>query len=283
MNETRLNWADLKLLLAVARGGGLAGGAHISGVSAPTLGRHMARLERSVGDVLFLRQARGYELTEAGKELFAEAQEIEASILSIERRLDKRQAMLPVTISAGTWMTYFLTRHIDKIARPDIRLVFSPDEERKNIARRETTIGLRNARPDDPSVFLRKTARVAFAPYATEKGVQSGQWIALDLATPSAQWVKTHKADQIGLKVSHPRSLLDLALQDMGQVVLPCFIGDAEDSLSRCGDIIPALSHDQYLVVHGEEREYEATRGTIDRIIALIKSHRALFAGRNAN
>jgi DNA-binding transcriptional LysR family regulator len=279
MNEMKLDWADLKLFLAVARGGGLAGGAQLTGVSAPTLGRHMAELERCVGDVLFLRQARGYDLTTAGHTLFAEAQEVELSVQAIEHRLSNRERMLPITISAGTWMTCFLTQQIDKIARPEARLVFTPDEAQKNIARREATIGLRNSRPTDPSVFLRKTTRVAFAPYATVVGRRADRWIALNLTTPSAQWVKAHRADQIILEASHPRTLLDLALQDMGQVILPCFIGDTQPKLERSGDIIPALTHDQWLVVHGQDRAYKTTRDTVDRIVSLIKSQRRLFEG----
>lgn len=151
-------------------------------------------------------------------------------------------------------MTRFLARHIDSIYQPGSRLIFTPDENQKNIGRREATIGLRNSRPSDPSVFLRKTTRIAFASYATCKGGENGQWIGLNLATPSAQWVQAHKSDKVSLQVSHPRTLLDMALQDMGQVVLPCFIGDSEISLKRTSDIISSLTHDQWLVVHGHER-----------------------------
>lgn len=128
-------------------------------------------------------------------------------------------------------------------------------------------------------MFVRKTTRVAFAPYATRPGRETGQWIALNLPTPSAQWVHAHRADQISLQVSHPRTLLDLALQGVGQIVLPCFIGDAETGLLRTGGIIPALTHDQWLVVHAQDRDYKATRNTVDRIVKTIKSQHSLFSG----
>ena len=85
------------------------------------------------------------------------------------------------------------------------------------------------------------------------------------------------------MQVSHPRTLLDLALRDIGQIVLPCFIGDREAGLERTGDIIPDLSHDQWLVVHAQDRDYKATRETVDRIVKTIKSHRDLFAGLSTN
>ena len=54
MNET-LDWNDLRLFLAVARGGGLARGAKAVRASAPTLGRRIMALERALGVQLFER------------------------------------------------------------------------------------------------------------------------------------------------------------------------------------------------------------------------------------
>lgn len=68
----------------------------------------MSHLEHAIGDTLFVRHPKGYELTEAGEELLAETQLTEASVLAIEQRIARRATTHPVTISAGTWMTYFV-------------------------------------------------------------------------------------------------------------------------------------------------------------------------------
>ena len=166
MNETKLSWADLELFIAVARGGGLASGARITGMSAPSLGRHMAELEQAYGETLFDRQPRGYVLTTAGAELFEQAGEVEERVLNIERRRDNRRATLPVHISAGTWTMQFLTHHIGHIQSQDTRLVLQASELSQSISRRETTIGIRNAPPQERASVARKTTRVAFAAYA---------------------------------------------------------------------------------------------------------------------
>ena len=281
MNETKLDWADLDLFLAVARGGGLAAGANISGISAPTLGRHMAGLERALGEVLFKRLARGYELTAAGQELLGEAGAIEAQICAMMRRRDRRNAQLPIHISAGTWMTRFLASHIRDITPDAVRLVFRVAEQKHDIGRRETTIGLRNSRPQEAGLAARKTTRIAFAPYATASAVMGNDWVACSALTPSANWVRNHKSTQIKTEVSTPRSLLDFARQGEGQVVLPCFVGDQEAGLIRSGPIIPALSHDQWLVVHGEDRNLPSVRATVDLIAKLIMSERRIFEGKD--
>lgn len=280
MNEMKIDWSDLQLFIAVARGGGLAAGAAISGVSAPTLGRHMADLERSLGKILFNRLPRGYELTLAGQELLIEAEAIEAQILDIERKSSGQDIHLPINISAGTWMTLFFSRHISQISIANQKLLFNAAEHRHNIGRRETTIGLRNARPDELSLAARKTARISFAPYAAADISQHSIWVACTAHTPSAHWVRSYKSQYIQFEVTSPRSLLDLAVQGAGQVLLPCFIGDAEDKLVRTGDIVDELTHDQWLVVHEEDRNLPQIRQTVDLIAKLIKRNRALFEGQ---
>ncbi len=283
MNETKLNWSDLQLFLAVARGGGLAAGMKISGMSAPSLGRHMVALERAIGEVLFDRLPRGYALTRAGTALLTEAEAVEDHVLAIARRRNAGNTDLPIAITAGTWMTRFLAIHIGDIGDTGAqgsRLVFRAAETRHNIGRREASIGIRNARPDEAGLAARKTARVAFAAYATPSAAKRNDWIATGTQTPSAIWVRAHKQDQIRIEVTHPRSLLDLARQGAGHVVLPCFVGGQEPALVRSGPIIPTLSHDQWLVVHGEDRNQPAVRRTVDRIAKLIVSARKIFEGK---
>lgn len=281
MNETKLNWSDLQLFLAVARGGGLAAGARITGVSAPSLGRHMSELEFSYGETLFDRQPRGYELTAAGAVLFEEAIEVEERVLNIERRRDNRRATLPVHISAGTWTMHFLTQNFADIHSEETRFVLHASELPHNISRRETTIGIRNARPQEPALVARKTGRVAFAPYGIEAAPMDAAagWLSTTVQTPSANWVRSHHGRDVVMEVSNPRLLLDLALQGVGQAILPCFIGDSQGGLVRKGDVIKELTSDQWLVVHGEDRNQPQVRRTINAIAKLLTSNAALFAG----
>lgn len=280
MNETKVDWTDLQLFLAVAHGGGLAGGANLSGVSAPTLGRHMLRLERALGQVLFNRLPRGYDLTVKGRHLLKEAQEVETGILRIERRSASADAAMPVTVSAGTWMTWFLTTHIRDIAIKSAKLTFSNAENQQSIARREATIGLRNARPTEPGLAGRKSARINFAAYARADVLHVDQWLTSTANAPSANWVRANKGHLVRHEVTNPRSLLDLARQGAGHVVLPCFVGDQDTEIMRAGPIIKDLGHDQWLVVHSEDRSMTPVRNTVDLVAKLLKSHRAAFEGK---
>lgn len=278
MDETKLEWSDLKLFLSIARGGGLAGASNSTGVSAPTLGRHMVALEKAVGESLFNRLPRGYELTEAGVELLGEAESVEQQILNIERRRVGANTSLPIQISAGTWTSFFLAKHFEEISLPTTRLVFRATEERHDISRRQATIGIRNSRPLENALAARKTVEVAFASYVANNHKDNLNWISTTAQTPSANWVRANKKAYIKYEVSNPRQVLDFAKAGAGHAVLPCFIGDQEENLVR-GEKIDTLSHSQWLVVHGEDRNEPNVRKTIDLIAKLMISNRAQFSG----
>ena len=75
-----MNWDDLRVFLAVARAEGLSGAARGLRLDPATAGRRIARLERSLGVVLFVKSPQGYTLTEAGHRLRPQAETAEAAL-----------------------------------------------------------------------------------------------------------------------------------------------------------------------------------------------------------
>jgi len=270
MSETNLDWDDLRLFLAVARAGGLSGATQRTGKSAPTLGRRMAVLEELTGEDLFVRLAKGYELTDQGRRLLDKTLSLEKEILDLDHRQRSAQH-LAVRISAGHWMTHMLCLNIKALLEDNeqARLRFISADEVLNISRKETTIGIRNSRPAQEHLVCRKTGRVRFAGYAVDKSVKN--WIKVSAGTPSAQWIETVSREQTNLEVTAPRNALDLALLGSGRVVLPTFVGDRQTKLKRVTSTIAELAHDQWLVTHQSVRLRPEVRTTIDRLYAVIK------------
>ncbi|PWK62427.1 LysR family transcriptional regulator [Roseicyclus mahoneyensis] len=75
-----MNWDDLRVFLAVARAEGLSGAARGLRLDPATAGRRIARLERSLGAVLFAKSPQGYTLTEAGQRLLPRAEAAELAL-----------------------------------------------------------------------------------------------------------------------------------------------------------------------------------------------------------
>ncbi len=75
-----LPWDDLRLFLAVARAGSLAGAARALGVNHSTVFRRINAFEDSIGVRVFERLPSGYALTVAGEEMRATAERVEREI-----------------------------------------------------------------------------------------------------------------------------------------------------------------------------------------------------------
>lgn len=75
-----LDWDDLRVFLAVARGESLSAAGKVLKRDPATVGRRITRLEEAVGAALFLRTPQGYGLTEAGARLMSHAEEVELAV-----------------------------------------------------------------------------------------------------------------------------------------------------------------------------------------------------------
>lgn len=264
-----VRWDDLSAFLAVARTGGLSAAARETGSSAPTLGRRMRALERTVGRELFVRRSHGYDLTDAGRAMLSELEGIAGRIGRITAP-PAGDALPLVKLSAGTWTSLFLVRRLRDLAGdpPDVRIRLLAAEDILNIGRREAVIGIRNRQPVEAGLAGRKLTRVHFAPYAAP-GAAEG-WIRVHADTPSARWIASSPGNSIAQEVSHPRLALDMALTGAGRVILPTFIGDAETGLERAGEPVEEISHDQWLVTHDDDRALPEVRRTIDRVVGIL-------------
>ena len=229
----------------------------------------MIELERILGRELFRRMPRGYELTDEGADLLSKVGSIEALVFRLATETAAKAPAL-VKISAGTWVTSILTSSVDQlIGSTPVRLRFISSESVLDIGHRETAIGIRNHRPEDPKLAGRRIGQVRFAIYAVEENVAT--WARVLSNTPSAIWTNENSRNCRSIEVTAPQNALDLANAGVARAVLPTFVGDAQPKLRRVSEVIEDLNHDQWLVSHHEDRFLPEIRGVIDRTYALLK------------
>jgi DNA-binding transcriptional LysR family regulator len=265
-----LSWDDLQFFAAVARGGGLSAAAERLGSSPATVGRRMVALEQSIGRPLFIRRQTGYELTADGRVLYEKALAMEASAQTIHDWLEAEGQRSVVRISAGTWTANFFAANFT--------------EAKLDIAHREVEIGIRNAQPDSPNLAARRTVDVAYAPFRARNHPTPGheQWVTVapeDATTRSMRWVHALDGLVVAAWANTPRTLHDLIRAGVGKGVLPCFAGDRDPLLERAGDEIAELRESQWIVMHNDDRHRSDVRTVVNRIVALVTAHAALFAG----
>jgi DNA-binding transcriptional LysR family regulator len=295
-----LNWNDLRVFLAVARAGGLAGATTSTRLSAPTLGRRMLALEHALGAVLFVRHRLGYDLTEFGRQLLIQAEGLEERALAVERWRAAIDPTAVVRIAAGAWTSGFIARHSRELLQGagSLRLEIVTGSAVADLSRREANLGLRNRRPETGGLAGRRLGRVAFAAYGARALLESNpaavrrerfgacDWVILAQpgpTVPSAQWLERQLARKPGITCTDHQALLAAAIAGAGLCVLPCFVGDGEPGLHRASEAIPELEHEQWLVSHDDDRHNRPIRGMADRLHRLMLKNSQLFAGELAS
>lgn len=120
--------------VAVAEEGRIGGAATRLFITQPALSRQMQELEREVGEQLFLRVARGVELTEAGRELLPKARvAIEAAdaVLSVgDEEHPHGRLMLGIPLAGGRQRWFALAQaFVDRFPAVDVELRESLSEQ----------------------------------------------------------------------------------------------------------------------------------------------------------
>ena len=280
--QRALDWQDLRLFAAIARGGGLAPAARETRVSAATLGRRMTALETALGERLFERGARGYSLTRDGETLLDHVARMEAAVGDIARWRSDDRARQRVRISAGGWTTQLLVENLAAYWSAASSWVpeFVVDFARRDVGRREIDIGIRNGRPVEPWLAGRRVGTVEYAIYrsaAVAPDTPIDGWIGVAEEhpdVPTGDWGRERHgaAATIGLNMSSMG--LPLVRQGLARMAIPCFIGDAHADLAREGGFIDEFRADRWLVVHQDHRHRAHVRAAIEALAGFFTSER---------
>ena len=82
-----MDWDDLRIFLAVARGESLSAAGKLLKCDPATVGRRIARLEDGLGAQLFAKSPQGYALSDAGGRLLAHAERMEQAMVQGRKEL----------------------------------------------------------------------------------------------------------------------------------------------------------------------------------------------------
>lgn len=270
MNENPASLDDLALFAAVAHQASLSAAQRATGVSLPTLSRRMAALERDLGRTLFQRGPKGYALTAEGRALAEELGGLADTRHRVARWAASQTTAPPVRITAGFWTSRAIAIGLAPDSARPWQPRFVPANTVLDMARREADIGIRNTPPAHPWLARQQLAEVHFAIYG-KPGVEG--FVASNADVPSQKWLHAHHHADIRAYASDPRLCLDLAEAGHGRIVLPTFIGDALNTLSRQSDPIEELRHQSWLVAHQDARHDPPVRAALDEVAAILRAN----------
>lgn len=167
------HWTELRSALMLARHGTVSGASEALGVHRATVNRHVETLESVLGAPLFQRHARGYALTDTGRDMLevaSRADEMFADLAGRSRgqaeRLSGSLVVTALTAVAPLVMPAMLDVHL---AHPELALEFRAGPDLARLEHGEAHVAIRAGRkPQEPDYVVTHFRRVRFGLYASQ-------------------------------------------------------------------------------------------------------------------
>ena len=173
MNRSNFNWALIQSFLAALEHGSLMGAARATGVSQPTLGRHIAELESQLNLLLFERTGRGLQATPQALALAEAARAMHAGAADFSRLASGagQSVQGSVRLSASQPVACHvlppvLARMRQALPQVTVELVVSNSVS--NLLLREADIALRMVRPEQSTLVAKQIGQVRLRACASQ-------------------------------------------------------------------------------------------------------------------
>jgi len=272
--QYKLSAADLELTLALGRAGTLAAAGERMGIDASTVFRSVQRIERGLGQTLFSRSRRGYELTELGRLLVEQAEQVEAALEQARAATEATPAQVSgmVRITTTDTLLHGLVAPALqqlKLGHPLLSYELHTGNELASLSRRDADIAVRATKRPPQHLVGRHLGPVRVALFAAKKargGVRSyadveaggADWIAPDEALPehpSVLWRKRCFPKQNPrYQVSSILSVMELVALGLGVGVIPLFLAQGRSDLVQLTEAIEESQTELWLLTHAESR-----------------------------
>ncbi|WP_176083279.1 LysR family transcriptional regulator [Martelella sp. HB161492] len=273
------SWDDLQLFFEVAETGGLSGASQRTGQSAPTIGRKMLALERTLGRSLFFRSQRGYRLAHDGEILFERVKIMRAAANGIADWHKDAFALPIVAVSIETWISGLLTDHVGQIrsAEDPFRICCNSVRQGLDLTFRGADVAVLFSAPESGNLAVRRSVSMAYAVYRAraESGNNDLPWISLGTSiaeTAADRYVFENHEPGIMIWTEDRHLVPRLIEQGAGRSILPVHEGDRNEKLVRESDVIETLTHPLFIVAHDDDRHRPEIRLVIERLATLLKA-----------
>ncbi|MFK7998103.1 MAG: LysR family transcriptional regulator [Polyangiales bacterium] len=227
-------WDDVRLFLQAARRGSFSAAAKAEGIEQSTMSRRIASLEENLGHPVFLRHRTGLTLTDLGRRLVRRAEQAEAELWGFadEAKGEERDVAGDVRLALTESMAvHVVVPFVVPILRerfPGIRLDLKTGYRNVDLGLREADLALRFARPSEPSLVMKRLARMetavlASATYAKGRSKRDIEWIRLgmsDVPAPESDWYDAHIGEPPTLSTSGYLTQVAMVRQGLGAAVL---------------------------------------------------------------
>jgi len=176
---TAPSWDLYRSFLEVLRTGSLSAASRSLGLTQPTVGRHIAELEETLGDkALFIRSRTGLLPTEVARELRPHAESMQAAAAALLRAASAEGESITgaVRISASEvigaevlppMLSAFRAQH------PGVTVELSLSNQTADLLRRDADIAIRMVRPIQKALVARRIGKTVLGLHASRAYVEA--------------------------------------------------------------------------------------------------------------
>jgi DNA-binding transcriptional LysR family regulator len=171
---TEIGWELYRTFLGVLKQGSLSGAARALDLAQPTVGRHIAALEKSLGLALFTRSQTGLMPTEAAQSLRGLAESMQSTAASLERAAASQGAGVrgTVRVTASDVIGVEVLPPIVAALReqyPELTVELVLTNRVQDLLRREADIAVRMVRPRQELLVARRIGEIKVGLYAHQR------------------------------------------------------------------------------------------------------------------
>lgn len=295
-------WSDFKIILALGRGGSIAGAARLLSVDNSTVSRRLASVEAALGACLIVRGGGEFVFTAEGKAARAAAETMEASASAVASsiRATKHELNGVVRISCISSMIRVLMPFQAVVAEkhPELSVELDSAQRFVDLAKGEADIAIRMVeKPTEIDLVPTHPfdwAEAAFASksYLERHGCPKNpeelknhslvQYAENLLDLPPKGWIEKYaRKDRPSLRVESAEMAFSVIAQGAGIGVIACFYGDVSAELVRVFPL-PVFSTTGWIVYHETMRDTVRVRTVVDMLGAYLDARKESLSGKPA-
>jgi DNA-binding transcriptional LysR family regulator len=292
-----VNWDDLKYFLAVCRSGSIRSAAITLGVNHATVSRRINSFEKSLGERLFERTPKGYLRTKAADDIFEETLHLEERLSSVERKAAGKDKSLNGDIRI-TFVDLLAEHLLMPIFAefcqlyPRVQLEIIDSSRAFNLANREADVAFRFCKEPPDYLIGRKLGNVHRACYVSKNllentGLENGtgqlNWLGWTdkMRRPIGPLARQHFEFGSKHKILSSKLQMEACKNGLGVALLPCFIGDSEETLTRIPPYTSEHKYDIWILSHPDLRQNKKVQTFVRFVTDKMLQQRPLIEGEN--
>jgi DNA-binding transcriptional LysR family regulator len=289
-----IGWELYRSFLSVLNEGSLSGAARALGVAQPTVGRHVAALEKSLGLALFTRSQIGLMPTEAALSLRSYAEAMQSTAAALERAAASQGIGVhgTVRVTASDVIGVEVLPPIIASLRdehPDLVLELVLTDRMQDLLRREADIAVRMARPRQELLVARRVGQIELGLHAHQRylsrhgtphtmaDLANHSLIGFDQTTAfirsAGKGLSGWRREAFAMRTDNNLAQLALIRSGAGIGVCQAAIARRDDSIVRLFPRQFSLQMDAWITMHEDLRNSPRCRVAFDALVKGLQQY----------